>query len=198
MTAVTQLHYFVMENLQNWAKNESESLQLSTCRSPLQKIMHWRLGKLHLIWVLDMVTTISWSYGHEWWQTSSRIIPPYYWWDKKACSKDSLTEAISLQQLPLQWLLPPKKALQAIRSGIPVSHLPFWEHFSFLFCQVSIHCMFHSLYVAFSTWLEKVLEQHDEPDIVCQNPEQVFGYLQQYIGKYEAWWGSAFPLTHDW
>ena len=42
---------------------------------------------------------------------------------------------------------------------------------------------FHSLYVSLSASPEKVLELLDEPDIINQNQEWVFGYLQQYIGN---------------
>ena len=87
---------------------------------------------------------------------------------------DRLRQQI-IQASRFEYLIKPAPALQAIRSGIPVSHLPFWEHFTVK--------DFHLLYVALSASPEKVLELLDEPDIVDPNQEQVFGYLQQYIGN---------------
>ena len=80
-----------------------------------------------------------------------------------------------IQASRFEYLMKPGPALQTIRSGIPASNLPFWEHFTVK--------DFHSLYVALSASPEKVLELLDEPDIVDPNQEWVFGCLQQYIGN---------------
>lgn len=87
----------------------------------------------------------------------------------------STLQAIIIRLARFEFLTKPQVGIQAISSGIPQSHRPFWK-------QMTVK-NFNEIYVALSASPSKVLELLNEPDVSDSNQQRVLGYLRQYIGS---------------
>ena len=91
-------------------------------------------------------------------------------------SVDNLRQLL-LQVAKFQFITKPSSALQAISSGIPMSHREFWK-------QLSVKELY-DIYLALTASPDKVLEQLElsEGDPANSNQQRVFDYLTQYVGN---------------
>lgn len=89
-----------------------------------------------------------------------------------------------IQSSRYECLVKPAAAIQAIRLGIPPSHVPFWQ-------QLSVDQLY-DIYLALTASPEKIIEMIAEPVGLDRDQERILAYLYRFIGTMKPQEAKAF------